>query len=250
MTEHTQEGAAAAHGAAWPGKLAGMLDRSRRLLATATCIAAAGLWPAGAAGHGGTTIAEGDGQGVTILVQGSDTTTPGGKPGADVSTVLAGPGSGQGSEVLYYVRPDGGKSFRVEAERDDSGTHHAEIATANRGDWRAWDVSAIVTLSNGKRLRVTNAGANAPGPDPAQAKTPAKATTPESTTTSPEAGPVPSTPAPASDTPVEDVSGQDEGAPSWALPSLAGLAVLGLFGVGLARRRSNASDEPEPGDDF
>ncbi|MBJ7472696.1 MAG: hypothetical protein JHD16_15430, partial [Solirubrobacteraceae bacterium] len=228
----------------------GMLDRTNRLLATLTCLAAAGLWPAVAAGHGGTTIAEGDGQGVTIRVQGSDTTTPGGKPGADVSTVLAGPGSGPGSEVLYYVRPDGGKSFRVEAERDDSGTHHAEIATANRGDWRAWDVSAIVTLSNGKRLRVTNAGNNAPGPDPAQAGKPAAATSPEPTTASPEASAVPTSPEPAADAPVEDVSGQDEGAPSWALPSLAGLAVLGLFGVGLARRRSNASDDSEPGDDF
>lgn len=218
--------------------------------------ALAALVPATAAAHGGTTIADGRTGGVTILVQGSDSTTASGKPAVDLATSLAGPGSGSGSKVVYYVRPDGGKSVRVSSERDEGGVHHVDVATADRGDWRSWDVSAIVTLGDGKRLRVTNAESNPPGPDPAQASEPAAddepaESTAPSTPTATEVDPAATSPAPdattTDDAPIQDVDGDEDGAPAWALPSVAVIAVLGLLGLGFARRRSGDGDA---GDDW
>lgn len=228
-----------------------MLERSTGKLAALAVLAAAGLWPAAAVGHGGTTIAEGQSRGLTILVQGSDAATAGGQPGVDVATTLAGPGSGAGSLVSYYVRPRGGKTFRVNTERDEGGVHHATISTANRGDWRAWDVSAIVVPKGGKRLRVTNASGNAPGPDPARVRPePAPATEADpATSPEPSALPTTTTPAPAEE-PVDDISGESDGAPAWVIPSLAVVLVLGLLGLAVTRRgRDGSGDAPDDWDD-
>ncbi len=228
---------------------------TRALWCSILAACAATALPAPAAAHGGSTLAEGQKDGVTVLVQGSAATTAGGQPATDLATTLAGPGSGEGSTVVYYVRPDGGKSIRVATQRDESGVHHADVATAGRGDWRAWDVSAIVTLSGGKRLRVTNAESNPPGPDPAQASRPepapqdgAASSTPEATTPAAASTPGATTPAEQSEAAVDDISGEDESAPGWMLPSLAGLVIVGL-GALLVVRRRRGDDEPE-GDEF
>lgn len=195
--------------------------------------AAAALWmPGHAFAHGGTTVAEGQSGGVTVLVQGSDSSTKLGKPAVDLATTLAGPGTGTRAKVLFYVRPEGKASFRVAAQRDDSGVRHAEIATTGRGQWRDWDVSAIVTLSNGKRLRVANVSSNPPGPDPSQARAPKQRDEAPAEATSPQAE------APLVDEqPVSDISGNEAQAPAWVVPSLIGLVLLGLAGLALVRRR-------------
>ncbi len=232
-----------------------MLDRTTRTLAALACAVATGLAPAAALGHGGATLAEGGGKGVTIVVQGTDSATGGGKPAADVSTILGGPGTGEGSKVVYYVRPEHAETFRVEADRDAGGTHHADVALAGRGDWRTWDVTAIVTLNTGKRLRVTNAASNPPGPETAQPSKPAAPTTPGAADTpattppqprveSPEASAKPAT---ATEVPVEDISGEDDGAPAWVLPSIAVVLIAGLLGLALTRRGRSGNDA---GDDW
>lgn len=217
--------------------------------------------PNSVAAHGGSTLAEGQKNGVTVLVQGSETTTPGGKPATDLATTLAGPGSGAGSTVVYYVRPEGGKSFRVRTDRDASGVHHADVAVAGRGDWRAWDVSAIVTLNGGKRLRVTNAASNPPGPDPAQssrpkadaqdapeASTPESASTPQAPGASTPGGDATASSADQDGAGLDDISGEQDSAPSWVLPSLVGLVVVGLGGLLVARRRGRDDDAEDDED--
>lgn len=200
-------------------------------------VAIATLWlPTHAFAHGGTTVAEGQRSGVTVLVQGSDSSTKLGKPAVDLATTLAGPGTGTGARVVFYVRPDGKTSIRIAAQRDESGVRHAEIATAGRGQWRDWDVSAIVTLSTGKRLRVANVTSNPPGPDPSQARAPKQRDKSPASATSPEA----QTPV-ADEQPVSDISGNDEQAPAWVVPSLVGLVLLGLAGLVLTRRRRGHS---------
>ncbi|WP_022929914.1 hypothetical protein [Patulibacter americanus] len=139
-----------------------------RSVAVAIPVALASLAGAsGAAAHGGTTLAEGGTGGVTVLLQAAETTTQTGKPAVDLSTVLNGPGTGSKATVTLWIRPSGGKTFKVTTDRDAQGVAHQDVATAGRGSWRDWDVSAVVALSSGKRLRVSNAEANPPGPEPA-----------------------------------------------------------------------------------
>jgi hypothetical protein len=139
-----------------------------RSVAVAIPVALASLTGAsGAAAHGGTTLAEGGTDGVTVLLQAAETTTPTGKPAVDLSTVLNGPGTGPKATVTLWIRPSGGKTFKVTTDRDAQGVAHQDVATAGRGSWRDWDVSAVVALSSGERLRVSNAEANPPGPEPA-----------------------------------------------------------------------------------
>jgi hypothetical protein len=139
-----------------------------RSVAVAIPVALASLAGAsGAAAHGGTTLAEGGTGGVTVLLQAAETTTQTGKPAVDLSTVLGGPGTGPKATVTLWIRPSGGKTFKVTTDRDAQGVAHQDVATAGRGSWRDWDVSAVVALSSGKRLRVSNAEANPPGPEPA-----------------------------------------------------------------------------------
>jgi hypothetical protein len=139
-----------------------------RSVAVAIPVALAALAGASsAAAHGGTTLAEGGTDGVTVLLQAAETTTGSGKEAVDLSTVLNGPGTGPKATVTLWIRPSGGKTFKVTTDRDEEGTAHQDVATAGRGSWRDWDVSAVVALSTGKRLRVSNAEANPPGPEPA-----------------------------------------------------------------------------------
>lgn len=193
--------------------------------------------------HGGVTIAQGQSKGVTVLLQGSAATTPSGGPAADVATTLAGPGTGERATATYWVRPQGGKTFKVQTERDPSGVRHAEISTAERGDWQEWDVSAVVKLSDGRTVRVSNDASNPPGPAPA---TPTP--TPEFT----QAPNVSTAPQATTASEVEDISGESDGAPSWVLPSI--FAVLGLAAAGLllARGRSGGGDagDGDDGDDW
>lgn len=217
----------------------------------ATVLGALAVSPSTGFAHGGTTVAEGQKSGVIVRVQGSASTTKGGQTAVDLATTVAGPGSGPGSRVSYYVRPEGGKTFRVNTERDEGGVHHADVAVAGRGDWNDWDVSAIVLLSDGKRLRVTNASGNAPGPDPAAAAKPKPSTptSPDPVQTSPTARPqdepVPTTA--AADGGVDDISGESDGAPAWVLPSIAAIIVLGLLAMAWTRRRHRTDDA---GDDW
>lgn len=139
-----------------------------RSVAVAIPVALASLATAsGAAAHGGTTLAEGGTGGVTVLLQAAEATTASGKPAVDLSTVLNGPGTGPKATVTLWIRPSGGKTFKVTTDRDEQGVAHQDVAVAGRGSWRDWDVSAVVALSSGKRLRVSNAEANPPGPEPA-----------------------------------------------------------------------------------
>jgi hypothetical protein len=139
-----------------------------RSVAVAIPVAVAALAGAsGASAHGGTTLAEGGTGGVTVLLQAEETTTPAGKEAVDLSTVLNGPGTGPKATVTLWIRPSGGKTFKVVTDRDEEGIAHQDVPTAGRGRWRDWDVSAVVALSTGKRLRVSNAEANPPGPEPA-----------------------------------------------------------------------------------
>lgn len=211
-------------------------------LAPAALLAVAGLavlTPA-AHGHGGVTLAEGSRGGVTVIVQATDATTATGEPAADLSAVMSGPGTGPRADVEFWVRPQGGKVLEVGPERDQAGVHHATVATAGRGDWRDWEVSALVELDGGQTLRVTNASGNPPGPDPAageeQATTPAA--TPDAATTPPEDG----APAENASTDVADISGEEDEAPAWALPSLAAIFALGIAFL-LWRRRAGGGHE-------
>lgn len=206
-----------------------------------------------AQGHGGTTVAEGGKDGVTIVVQGVASQTGSGGPAVDLSTIVGGPGSGKGASVDYWVRPaEGKKAFKVETTRDEGGTFHADVSTANRGTWSDWAVSAIVNLNNDKRLRVANVSGDAiPGPAPTRpaAEQPADEGSGGSGEgpTTPTLSEGPSTPAeaPASGettaddggVAIDDVSGEDNGPPGWAFPSLLVLTVIGLAILAVKRRR-------------
>ncbi|WP_320668554.1 hypothetical protein [Patulibacter defluvii] len=209
--------------------------RSLLPLAAALPLALPLLSAAPAAAHGGITIAEGGRGGTRIVVQGAEAHTERGA-GVDLSTVLDGPGSGEGSKVVYWVRPKTGKSFRVRTDRDAGGVHHAELLTAGRGAWQDWDVSAFVTLATGKTLRVTNDKSDPPGPPPAE-KREAPATTTGATTTDSTASAPPAPSTEADSGTVEDVSGDGDGPPGWAIPSIV-VVVLAALGVVLLRRRS------------
>lgn len=235
------------------------ISRTVAAVATATLVA---LGAAGsAAAHGGATLAEGGSDGVRILLQGTDATTSGGAAAVDLSTVVRGPGT-DGATVTYWIRPAGGETFRESTTRDDSGVAHTDVPTADRGDWRKWDVSAVVQLDDGTRLRVSNAEANPPGPDPAStpgggAKGPdedsGEGTTTETTPT--ETTPAETTPtetaltetAPTTATdddsaPVSDVTGESDGTPGWVVPSLIAVVVIALAWV-VFFRRSRAGDD-------
>lgn len=214
----------------------------RPLLPTAAAAAlllAAGVPAAGA--HGGITVAEGERGGTRIVVQGSEAHTDRGAA-VDLSTVLDGPGTGPRSRVVYWVRTAAGRTFRVRTDRDASGTHHAEVLVAGRGTWQDWDVSAMVTLSTGRTLRVTNAKGDPPGPKPAAPPTPTTTSAAGETSTAggtdvgPEAATTPST----GDDAVEDVSGDGDGPPGWAIPSIA-VVVVAAIGFVLLRRRSRGA---------
>jgi hypothetical protein len=228
------------------------------LVVALTGVAALGTAaPAGA--HGGTTIAEGGSGGVRILVQGSETQTAAGNEAIDLATTLEGPGTGDGATVVYYVRPAGGEVFRArDTERDEAGIAHVDVPTEGRGDWRRWDVSAVVRLNTGKRLRVSNAESNPPGPEPAStagggatgaegsetttgeapatttATTDPTASTPSATTEAPAGG---GTATAGDEGAIEDVSGEDEGTPGWVVPSAIVLVAAALGLVLVQRRR-------------
>lgn len=164
-----------------------------------------------------------------IAVQGSEVSAD----EVDLATTLAGPGSGAGSRVVYWVRPAGReRSVRIATDRDEGGTHHAEIPTAGRGSWRDWDVSAYVTLSTGRALRVTSDKTQPPGP-PERPETATPATAPATTTAAPDAAPTDDVAAAQ----VQDVSGQSDGPPGWMLPSLVGVVVIAVLTVVLVKRR-------------
>ncbi|MFA4929508.1 MAG: hypothetical protein WC558_13400 [Patulibacter sp.] len=229
-----------------------------------------------ASAHGGATLAEGGSNGVQILLQGTDSTTSGGQPAVDLSTVVRGSGTDD-AVVTFWVRPAGGETFRVATERDEAGVSHADVATADRGSWREWDVSAVVRLNDGTRLRVSNAEANPPGPDPAStpgggatgpdpdsdegtstATTPTEsATTPAQTATTETAPAETATTetAPSSTTatesdddaaPVSDVTGESDGAPGWVIPSLIGVVLVGLAWAVFFRRPKRGEDGRDP----
>lgn len=238
-----------------------------RTVATVVAVAFVALGATGsAAAHGGATLAEGGADGVRILLQGTDATTSSGAAAVDLSTVVRGSGTDD-ADVTFWVRPAGGETFRVKATRDESGVSHADVATADRGDWRAWDVSAVVRLADGTRLRVSNAEANPPGPDPAATPgggavgpddgsgegtttetTPTlTATTPAETTTAPTETATTQT-APATETddesaPVSDVTGESDGTPGWVIPSLIALVVIALVWVVFFRRSRSDDDQ-------
>lgn len=230
-----------------------------------------GAAPAGA--HGGTTLAQGGADGVSILAQAAETTTPAGREAVDLSTTIEGPGTGDGATVTYWIRPAGGETFRARAIRDDAGIAHTDVPTAGRGDWRSWDVSAVVDLSTGKRLRVSNAESNPPGPDPAatpgggatgadEDEAPATTTedAPASGGTAPDTatGDAPATTADAtpetggadadsSDTgaiasAIEDVSGDDGGTPGWVVPSGIVVLAAAVALVLVVQRRRRAAE--------
>lgn len=246
-----------------------------RTVATAVVAAFVALGTAGTAqAHGGATLAEGGADGVRILLQGTDATTSSGAPAVDLSTVVRGSGTDD-ADVTFWVRPSGDETFRVKATRDESGVSHADVATADRGDWRQWDVSAVVQLTDGTRLRVSNAEANPPGPDPAAtagggatgpdpdsgegtttATTPTETTPTETATT--ETAPTETTtgtetattPAETNDdsAPVSDVTGESDGTPGWVIPSLIALVVIALVWVVFFRRPKHGEDGSHPDD--
>lgn len=235
-----------------------------RTVAAVVAAALVALGTAGsAAAHGGATLAEGGADGVRILLQGTDATTSNGAAAVDLSTVVRGPGT-DGAVVTYWIRPAGGETFRKTTDRDDAGVAHTDVPTADRGDWRQWDVSAVVQLDDGTRLRVSNAEANPPGPDPAAtpgggAKGPDEnsgegtttATTPTETTPGTETAettPAETTPTTATDdsAPVSDVTGESDGTPGWVIPSLIAVVVIALAWVIFFRRsRSGSDDDPD-----
>lgn len=227
-----------------------------------------------AVAHGGAKVAEGGAGGVSILVNGAETTTASGGAAVDLSTTLQGPGTGDGATVTYWIRPAGGDTFRKTTTRDDAGIAHTDVPTADRGDWRDWDVSAVVRLSTGKRLRVSNAEANPPGPDPAatagggasgadddeagtttEDDSPRGGATPETAT---EAAPTSTGDAPAStggttatpdDGAIEDVSGEEgSDAPSVAIIAVPIVLILAVWAIVIGRRRA-AAGRDDDGDD-
>lgn len=240
-----------------------------RTVVAAVAAALVALGTAGsAAAHGGATLAEGGADGVRILLQGTDATTSSGAAAVDLSTVVRGPGT-DGAVVTYWIRPAGGETFRKTTVRDDTGVAHTDVPTADRGDWRQWDVSAVVQLDDGTRLRVSNAEANPPGPDPAStpgggakgpdedsgegtttATTPTE-TTPEAVTTGAtptETTPTETAPTTATDddsAPVSDVTGEDDGTPGWVLPSLIAVVVIALAWVVFFRRPRSGDDRDD-----
>lgn len=225
-----------------------------------------------AAAHGGATLAEGGADGVRILLQGTDATTSSGAAAVDLSTVVRGSGTDDAA-VTFWIRPAGGETFRVKATGDEAGVSHADVATADRGDWRKWDVSAVVQLTDGTRLRVSNAEANPPGPDPAstagggatgpdpdsgEGTTTTAETTPTETATT-ETAPAETTTAEtetattATETdddaaPVSDVTGESDGTPGWVIPSLIALVVIALVWVVFFRRPKHGEDGSDPDD--
>ncbi len=227
--------------------------RPARAPALLASLAAFALITPAAHAHGGNTVLDGVKSGVTIRVQSSPAQTPSGGPAIDLSTLLNGSGTGKAT-VDYWVRPSGRKAFKVKTDRDDGGTFHAEISTADRGDAATWALSAIVTLGDGKRLRVTNASSNPPGPDPAATGTseskpettskPAP-TTPTLTEGNPDAQRLPTSPATtpaAAGEPIEDISGESDGPPGWVFPSLLVLTVIGLGLRAVMRRKPPQND--------
>jgi len=240
------------------------------LVLALTGVAALGATaPAGA--HGGAKLAEGGGDGVKILVNASETTTPAGREAIDISTTIEGRGTGDGATVTYWIRPAGGDTFRATTTRDDAGIAHTDVPTANRGNWRDWDVSAVVRLSTGDRLRVSNAEANPPGPDPAATAgggatgaddeesgtatgdQPASGGTAPGTATGTTTGETPATteatpPAEGDDAPtasagegeIVDVSGEEDGAPWWAIASIPLILIVAIGLIIVGRRRAAA----------
>ncbi|MCK9250439.1 MAG: hypothetical protein M0P31_15875 [Solirubrobacteraceae bacterium] len=206
-----------------------------RAFATSAAVAVLAL-PAAADAHGGISVAEGGGKGVRIAVQGSEA----GPSNVDFATTLAGPGTGDGSRVVYWIRPAGReRAVRVATERDEGGVHHAEIPTEGRGSWQDWDVSAYVTLNTGGRLRVTNDERDPPGPLQRSDDAEDDAAPPGT-----RAAPITDAAAPsdaAADS-VQDVSGESDGAPGWVVPSLVALIVLGAVAGALGRRRTRAEN--------
>lgn len=250
----------------------GMRTAALRPLLVALLSATVVLGTAGqAAAHGGAKVAEGGAGGVSILVNGAESQTASGGAAVDLSTTLQGPGTGDGATVTYWIRPAGGETFRKTTTRDDAGIAHTDVPTANRGDWRDWDVSAIVRLSTGKRLRVSNAEANPPGPDPAATagggatgadEDEAGATTddaPASGGATPDATPATTEGAPAgtaeapttTDDPaaddagaIEDVSGEEgSDAPSVAIIAVPIVLILAVWAIVFGRRRAAAKDD-------
>jgi hypothetical protein len=231
------------------------------VLAAAAVAALGAAAPAGA--HGGTTIAKGGADGVSILTQ-AEVNSETGTEALDMSTTIEGPGTGKGATVTYWIRPSGGKTFRATTTRDPAGIASANVRLSGRGDWRSWDVSAVVDLSTGKRLRVSNAEANPPGPDPAAtagggatgADDDESATTtgaaPASGGTAPDtataADPATTTDgATATDdgataSPIEDVSGDDGGTPGWVVPSAIVVLAAAVALVLVVQRRRRAAD--------
>lgn len=254
---------------------------SRILGAVLVALLATTTMAVSAAAHGGATLAEGGADGVRILLQGADSTTGSGAAAVDLSTVVRGPGTSDAT-VTFWVRPAGGETFRVKTTRDDGGVSHADVATADRGSWREWDVSAVVQLNDGTRLRVSNAEANPPGPDPAStpgggAKGPddgsgegegrdagsGEAGTDTTTSTEPtptETETTDTTPAetltattetaPATETdddaaPVSDVTGESDGTPGWVIPSLIAVVVIALAWMVFFRRSRSGDDRDD-----
>lgn len=244
---------------------------SRILVAVVATILAALGTTAAASAHGGATIAEGGSDGVQILLQGTDSTTADGQAAVDLSTVVRGPGTDD-AEVTFWVRPAGGETFRVATERDDAGVSHADVPTEGRGSWREWDVSAVVQLDDGTRLRVSNAEANPPGPDPASTpgggatgpdddsgegtttattETETVETTTTETETETETESAPATTTESDDSaPVSDVTGEDDGAPGWVVPSLIAIVLIALAWAVFFRRpkRNGEVDPNDPND--
>lgn len=235
------------------------------LLTTATTLGTA----TSAGAHGGTEIAEGGSGGVRIVVNASETTTPAGDAAVDLATTLSGPGTGDGAYVTYWIRPAGGTTFRgPTTTRDDAGVAHVDVPTEGRGAWREWDVSAVVRLNTGKRLRVSNAEANPPGPEPAatagggaSGADDGEAGTstddePTSGGTAPgDAAPATTDAAPAATTEaapatttgtdaavIEDVSGEDDagGVPPWTIISIPIILALAIWAIVVGNRRKAA----------
>ncbi|MGE4427012.1 MAG: hypothetical protein AB7G37_11225 [Solirubrobacteraceae bacterium] len=229
-------GATAARGAP-PGLAAPRTKRAGRAAVALLCTAILLGAPTHASAHGGVEIAAGGRGGTRITVQGSAA----GPGEVDFATTLTGSGSGAGSKVVYWIRPEGRqRSIRVATERDEAGIHHAEIPLEGRGSWQEWDVAAYVTLSTGRQLRVTNDRADPPGPP----ERPARERPTEAGTAATAAAPLPPTSGgPTAISPVEDVSGEGDPTPGWMVPSMVVLVLAGVVAVILRNRR--LSDDPE-----
>ncbi len=214
-----------------PGRSPGARSRFGAVAVLVLVLAA----PSGAQAHGGIDVAEGGRGGVQIAVQGSEAEAD----QVDLATTLAGPGTGAGSKVVYWIRPSGRtRSVRIPTDRDESGIHHAEIPTQGRGSWQDWDVAAYVTLNNDKQLRVTNDRTDPPGPTANASERP---TTPTTTTTT--AAPTETTSPPTAASAVDDVSGQGDGAPAWVVPSFVVVLLVAGAAIALGRRRRRTTPE-------